>query len=326
MPAKIEISHRTIIFTLILLASLWLVFMVRDIIFLLFIAFTVMSALRPLVEFLEKYHIPRGISIIFIYILVFGLIGFTFSSLVPAFVSQTTKFIDNLPKYEAAIKPYYQIDIKSIFQQLAPIGQNVVFVVMGIFSNIITVITILVISFYLLLERKHMEKYLIKFMGKDKGAKAVNIVKSVELSLGSWLRGELILMLFIGLVAYIGLIFLRVDYALPLAIIAGLTEIVPVVGPLISGVPAVLIGFSISPLLGFATIALYFIIHQLENTFIVPQVMNRTVGLSPLITIIALMIGSTLAGGAGAILSIPVVVTLRAIIVAYLDKSISSEE
>jgi predicted PurR-regulated permease PerM len=322
MPTKIEISHRTIIFTLILLASLWVIFMIRDILFLLFIAFTVMSAFRPLVEFLEKYHIPRGISIIVIYILVIGLVGFTVSSLVPAFVTQTTKFIDNLPKYEAFIKPYYQIDIKSIIQQLAPIGQNVVMVVVGIFSNVITVITILVISFYLLLERKHMEKYLIKLLGKDRGTKTVNIVKSVELSLGSWLRGELILMLCIGILAYIGLMFLRVDYALPLSIIAAIMEIIPVVGPLISGVPAVLIAFSISPLLGFATIALYFIIHQLENTFIVPLVMNRTVGLSPLIIIIALMIGSTLAGGTGAILSIPVVVTLRAIVFAYLNKNI----
>lgn len=321
MVSKIEISHRTVIFTIALLAGIWLILEIRDLLFLFFIAFILMASLRPFVESLETRRIPRVISILFIYILAIGLVAVTVGGLVPLLVSQTTKLIANLPKIEAMIHPYYQLDFKAVTQQIAPVSQDVLKVTLGLFSNITTTLTILVFTFYLLLERKFMEKHLTETFGKTAGMRVADTVKAVEFGLGSWMRGEFVLMLCIGLLSYIGLLLLGIDYALPLAILAGLFEIIPIIGPILSAVPAVLVGLTISPALGLAVVALYIVIQQLENNFIVPQVMKRAIGLSPLVSIVAIMVGSRLAGLTGALLAIPFVITFEQIIKTLLSAS-----
>ena len=125
------------------------------------------------------------------------------------------------------------------------------------------------------------------------------------------MRGQLILMLIIGIVSYIGLIFLGVEFAVPLAFLAGLLEVIPTIGPTLSAVPAVIIASGTSPVLALATAALYFVIQQLENQLIVPRVMSKAVGLSPLVVIFALMVGFKIAGIAGAVLSVPAVLLVE---------------
>jgi predicted PurR-regulated permease PerM len=318
MVSKIEISHKTVIFTVALLAGIWLILEIRDLLFLFFIAFILMASLRPHVESLEKRRIPRVISIFFIYILVVSLIALTVGGLVPLVVSQTTRLIENLPKIEEIISPYYKLDIQALVQQIAPVSQDVLKVTLGLFSNITTMLTILVFTFYLLLERKFMENRLVETFGKTTGEKITDIVKAVEFGLGSWMSGEFILMLCIGLLSYVGLLLLGVDYALPLAIFAGLLEIVPIIGPVVSAVPAVLVALTISPVMGLAVVGLYIVIQQLENHIIVPQVMKRAIGLSPLISIVAIMVGSRLAGLIGALLAIPFVITFQQIMKTVL--------
>jgi predicted PurR-regulated permease PerM len=190
----------------------------------------------------------------------------------------------------------------------------------SIFSNIITIVTVLVFTFYLLLERKHMEQLLAHFMAEDMAKRVSAVLKNIEQRMGSWVQGELILMLIIGVLAYIGLVLLRVDFALPLAILSGLLEIIPTVGPIISAIPAVIVGLATSPLLAGSIVLLFFIIHQLENTLVVPFVMKKSVGLPPLLTIIALMIGGKLAGIAGAVLAVPVVLVIQEILLEVSTK------
>jgi len=136
----------------------------------------------------------------------------------------------------------------------------------------------------------------------------------LEHHLGGWIRAQLILMSLIGVLVYLGLTILGIEFALPLAILAGLLEIIPNFGPTMAAVPAILMGFAISPLTGIAVGALYFLIQQLENSLIVPQVMKRTVGFNPVVTIIALMIGFKLGGAFGAVLAIPFGLMIKAII------------
>jgi len=121
-------------------------------------------------------------------------------------------------------------------------------------------------------------------------------------------------MIIIGLLTFIGLTLLGIDYALPLAIFAGFLEIIPSFGPFISAIPAVLVGLLISPLMALAVIALYFLIQQVENNFIVPQLMAKECGLNPLVTIIALIVGFKLGGVIGAILAVPVVLLIEIIL------------
>jgi predicted PurR-regulated permease PerM len=126
-------------------------------------------------------------------------------------------------------------------------------------------------------------------------------------------------MLLVGLITYVGLRLLGIPYALPLAILAGLLEIIPYFGPIIAAIPAVIIGFSISPLIGIATTALAFLIQQLENYLIVPKIMEKSVGVSPVIILLALMIGFKIAGAMGALISIPVFITLQVFVKVYVD-------
>lgn len=131
MPTKIEISHKTIIFIVVFLAIIWLFLQIRDILFLLFISFVLTSALRPFVERLERFRVPRVFSILFVYIIVFTLIGFVVSSMIPVLSDQTSRFISTFPRFLSMINPYVEIDIKSITSQLAPISENVVRVTVG---------------------------------------------------------------------------------------------------------------------------------------------------------------------------------------------------
>lgn len=320
MFTKIEISHRTIIFTIALLGAIWLILQILDILYFMFIAFIIMSTLRPLVDWLSMRRIPRLLSILIIYCVIFGFVGVSLLGTVPALVVQSTRLMQNLPAFTARIFPYWTIDMNAISQQIAPIGENIVKVTVGIFSNILTTFAVLIFSFYFLLEYKQSEKYLGSFIGSHRAADVMAVIRRIEMRLGAWVQGELLLMVFIGLLTYIGLLVLKIEFALPLAIFAGFLEIIPMIGPIISAIPAIIVALATSPILALSIIALYFIVQQVENNLVVPLVMKRSVGLSPLITIITLMIGGRLAGVTGAVLAVPVVLVLQELLCAFLNR------
>jgi predicted PurR-regulated permease PerM len=317
MVTKIEISHKTIIFTLVLLAGVWMVWQIRDILLFLFIAFIIMSGLRPMVEGLENKKVPRILAVIIVYLGIIGILTLTIASLIPAMIIQSTHLIQTLPSVVEKVVPYGVVNLGEFTQQIAPIGQNIIKVTINIFSNFVTIVTILVFVFYFLLERKHTRTTLAGFVGTDHAEVIMGVLERIESRLGMWIRGELILMTLIGVMTYIGLLLLRIDFALPLAIFAGLLEILPNIGPIISGVPAVLVALSISPVAALSVVGLFILVHQLENNLIVPFVMKQSVGLSPLITIFALMIGGKLAGISGAILAVPIVLIIQELLNAY---------
>ncbi len=318
MNTKIEISLKTVLFVVAVVVGAWLLFQIRDILYLLFVSFLLMTAIYPLVQLLERIKIPRIVAILIIYALIFGLFGLSLFSSIPSLIVQSTHLAQELPGAVAKVLPYWNVDFTTIFQQLTPIGENVINVTLGIFSNIIATFTVLVFTFYLLLERRHTKQIITDMFGETIAVQSVDILKAIETRLGAWVRGELILMLTIGILVYIGLIILRVDFALPIALVAALLEIVPNIGPIISAIPAIIIGFATSPLLALSIIALYVIVHQVEGNIVVPIVMKRSVGLSPLITILALLVGGKLAGITGAVLAVPVLLVCQVLMMKLL--------
>lgn len=311
---KIEISYRTIIFAAAFFIGLWVVVQIRDILFLLFIAFLLMTAIRPLVVLLEKIRLPRIVSILLVYAVVFGLFGVSLAGTIPLLVAQSTRLITDLPSFAAQVLPFWNIDVGTLTKQIAPISENIVKVTVGIFSNIITTLTVLVFTFYFLLERARAQQTLMPLVGESVTKKTLDILRQIERRLGSWVRGELVLMGTVGVLSYIGLTILHIDFALPLAIIAGVLEIVPTIGPIVSAIPAILVALATSPFLALSVAALYFIIQQVENNVLVPIVMKRSIGFSPLVTILSVMIGGRFAGVVGAILAVPLVLVLQIII------------
>lgn len=316
MSRKIEISHRTIIFTVLFLLGLWFLFQIRQIILVLFVAVILMSALNSPVARLENLRLPRWLAILFLYFLILGVIGVTVGVVIPPLIDQTVAFINRTTFYLKDIRAFgFDANfIASQVSQLGPLSSNLLRVTLGFFSNLVGIVFLLVVTFYLLLERKNLKHYLLILFGEGGEKRAEEFVDKIEMRLGGWVRGEAVLMSIIGLMTYIGLRILGIEYALPLAILAGLLEVIPNIGPIISAVPAVLLGLTISPIMGLAVAALYFLIQQLENTIIVPKVMEKAVGVNPLVVILSLAIGFKLAGVVGAILAMPVVLVIQVVV------------
>jgi len=314
---KIEISHRTIIFTLLLLALLWLVYKVINVLLLLFISFILMTALNPLVTRLEKWRLPRVGAILITYVLVIGLFVLIIGSLIPPLIEQTRLLAGNLSLPWSELK-LIQLDASTINDQIEILSKNLVGVlniILGAASNILAIFTIGVMTFYLLMERKNLKNYLVILFGDGDGEKrAEDFINNMEEKLGGWVRGQLALMVIIGAMSYLGLSLLGVSFALPLAMLAGLLEFIPNIGPTIAAVPAIIVAFTISPALALGVVFLYLAIQQIENNLIVPQIMKRSAGVHPLVTITALMIGFTLGGVGGAVLAVPVFLLSQVIV------------
>jgi predicted PurR-regulated permease PerM len=321
MPRKIEISHKTIIFAVLLFLSLGLVFILRDLILELFVALLLMTILGPMVGTLSKHKIPRVVSVLVTYFLVIGILVGVISLIVPTVIDQTTSFINALPDYLANIGVTSIISSEVINAFVNNVGSapGAIFqFTFSIVNNVVAILTVLVFAFYMLVSRDKLEDQLGIFFGEEKKKELGDVIDTLEKKLGGWARGELILMFAIGIATYIGLRVIGIPYALPLAILGGIFEIVPFLGPIISAVPSVLIGFGISPLTGLGVAALTFLIHQLEGYVLVPKVMEKSAGVSPLVTLISLAVGARLAGMVGAIISVPVVITLQIFAKKYL--------
>lgn len=313
-PTRIEISYRTIVFTVAFLLFLWFLYSIRTVLLALFIALILMSALNPFVTKLQKRKIPRVVAIMIIFAIILAIFGGLVAAIIPPLVEQTRSLINQIPAILDHIGGF-PIDQQVISHQLGSIPGGITRFVIGTFSNLVATFTLLVLTFFLLLERGNLHRYLGLFFGRAKTEeKADEFINKLEHQIGGWVRGQLTLMLIIGLLTYIGLRVLGVNYALPLSIIAGLLEIVPGIGPTIALIPAALVALTISPVTALATVALYFLIQQFENNMIVPKVMQQAVGVKPLIIIIALMIGAKLAGVLGAALAVPGYLVLKVVV------------
>lgn len=313
---KIEISHRTIIFTAVFLLALAFLWQIKNIIILVFVSFVLMQAINPLVSELQKIKIPRVLAIIIVYVLIIALISFGIAGIVPILIEQTSSLVNSLPDVINNVKLFSQnnIDLSSQFKILETIPSNIAKITVAIVSNIFLALIMFVITFYLLLEKNKFPEYGDSFFGEKGKTKFLKIIDNLESSLGSWVNAELLLMTVIGLVSYLGYLILGLKYAVPLAIIAGLLEVVPTLGPTVATILASLVALTISPLTALFTIIFGILVQQLENSFIVPKIMNKTIGLNPLVTIILIVAGGEIAGVGGALLAIPFFLTVRAII------------
>jgi len=321
-PQKIEISYKTIIFTVLVAIGLGVLWILRDLILLFFVCFLLMEALNPTVTKLEKLKIPRTLGIFIVYLIVIAVISFSIAGIVPIFIEQTSGLVQTLPNTLQNIKIFgtSAIDFSTQFKLLESLPSEVAKAALSVFSNIFTGLLTLVITFYLLHERRHFDRYIVKIFGAKGQGKATKIINLLETRLANWVNGELLLMTVIGLMSYVAYLFLGLNYAVPLAIIAGLMEIVPNIGPIITTGIAGLVALTISPLTALLTILAGMIIHQSENNFITPKIMKETVGLHPLVTIMAIAIGAKLAGIPGAVLAVPIFLTIQIIAGVLIEK------
>lgn len=326
MVRKVEVTHKTILFAVFLIISLWLIYYVRDILFQLLVSFVIVASFNPFVTKLESKRIPRAWGVALSYVIFLGIVGFSVFILAPSLVSETGGFVANIPKFISDIglpEAFKDQILEQFLVQLGQLPSQIAKTAVSIFSNVINVVTVLIMAFYLLLSKKRFEGSVHKMFDNERAEKIVSVTNTIETRIGMWAKGELLLMFVVGLSTYIGLLLLKVPYALPLAILAGIFEIVPMIGPFIAAIPAVVIGFSTSLVTGVATASLAFLVQQVENYVFVPKIMQKSAGVNPVVTLLALSIGFRLQGIAGAIIAIPIVLALQVLVEEVFVKRVS---
>lgn len=311
---KVEITHRTIIFTVLFLISLLVLWQLRALILTFFLCFLFMEGLHPIVNWLEKTKMPRALAIFIVYLFIIAILSFSVVGVIPDLVEQSTILIKDLPMAlkNIDILGLNFVDFSSQFKILENLPENITSLVVAIFSNILSIFIFFVITFYLLLERKNFDKYLKNIFGQ-KSLKAINVFNQLEKRLSMWVGAQLMLMLIIGILSYFGYVIIGVNFALPLAIIAAILELVPNIGPTIASILAGIFGLTISPITGVLAVIWGIIVQQLENNFIVPKIMKEATGINPLITILLIASGARLGGVVGAIIALPLYITVETI-------------
>ncbi len=321
----IKIDPKAVATFFFILISAWLLWQIRSLVLVLFIAFIISSALFPAVKKLEERKFSRLIALITVYAVLITLLILLGVLIIPPIVTQTQRFAANLPFIlESVIKflgleAYADQLTEALLGYASTLSGFIVRITVGIFSNTAELITVLIFAFYFLWERRILKEKLFSLFPNNE-TKLKTLLDRIEKQLGAYVRGQLALAFIVGSLSYIGLILLGMNYAVSLALIAGILEIFPIIGPIISMIIAALVGLSISPLMGISAAALFFLIQQLENNILVPRVMKQTVGLDPLVTLLALAVGGRLAGIGGALLAIPITVTGSVVIEKLTEK------
>lgn len=310
----IEISFFSIIKVVIILLGLVFLWQIRDILLLLFIVLVIVAALSPVVDKWST-KMNRIIAVTLIYIIMIAIISGIGAIVFPPLVEQIQQLAEKLPDYLYKIFPDFgswreiitssQAGLTKTAQEISQFGLKLYSATLGFFDGLIAVFTIIILTFYLLLEQNGVKKFVFNYFPLENREQVINVAHKIGIKMGGWLRGQLLLGATVGLIDGIGLGLLGVDYALTLGVWAGFTELIPYIGPVLGAIPGVLLAFMESPLLGVLVLAFYVVVQQLEASFLVPKIMQKAVGLSPVIIIIAILIGAKIAGLTGVVLSIP---------------------
>jgi len=320
MDRKIEINLRTLLIFAAIAGAAYILWQIRGVLYIVTLAYLIAVAVLPLAAKLQVHRLPRTASIFAAYIFVLALIIGLATLVIPPLVSESSKFYAMFPGYFEKVTRDLQIDASVVNQNIERVGASFLRVVLSLVSDTVQFVTIFVVSVYIAFERRNFKKYLIEIFGDTRGSRIESVIEHVEVNIGRWLRGQIVLCLIIGVVTYVGLTALKFPYAVPLAVIAGILEAVPNIGPILSSIPAVIIGFSNSTFSGVVAIALYVLIQQFENHLIVPRVMAGVTGLRPLAVIIVLLIGGSLMGTIGVILAIPAFLVVKTIVEETVKK------
>jgi predicted PurR-regulated permease PerM len=338
---QIDISTKIVIKTTAVILGLLFLYLARDILALFFLSIILTATLDPAIDWMSRKKIPRPLGVFIIYIALFLMIGILVSLIIPPLVSQFKNFTQDLPAYSERLSEFFtgieqyaqsygivfnshdflQNIVGNFFQSSGKIFSTTV----GVFTFFISILVILALTFYMSVKENSMNGFLTLVVPKNNQQQVLAIADRIKEKIGKWLAGQLLLMLIIFILDFVALSIFHVPYALILALLAGILEIVPYLGPIISATLASLIGFLISPVTGLIILGVLTIIQQLESHIIVPQLMKKVVGLNPVVVILALLAGAKLGGTLGAILAIPIATTVGVVIEDMVQRNEKKE-
>ncbi len=317
----VKISPSIVVFIFLFLVGIWFIQKIKNILFITFIAYIISVGLnKPICKIQDKFSWKRSTSSIFVYFIFSIILGLFLALILPPLVSEFSIMLGTLklpPEINIMLDTFELNlqDIGRISEQLGGSLSAVINVISSTFSGFLTIIMTLVISLYMSIEKGQVVRDFSWLTRDDKKIKQFEeAIREINIQLGNWIRGEFITMIIVGALVFIGTTLIGLPYSLPLALLAGIMEVIPNIGPTVSAIPAILIALATLGWPGaIVTLVLYVIIQQLENNLIVPRVMQRNINVSGLTVILGILIGGTIFGIAGALLAVPTIIVLRTI-------------
>jgi len=330
----ISITTGTFIRLLAIGAAAYALWILKDLALLVITAIVIASALEPGVAFFMRYKLPRVLAVLVMYLAVFGTLFGVIYFMLPPILADTQQFVAAVPEYLSTVElpdelsgvtqtPFFSADtggtassiLETIFtyrSAFAEGSEGAIQLVSAFFGGMFALMLVIVLSFYFAIQETGVEQFLRLVTPQKHEEYVVGLWGRAKKKIGLWMQGQLVLSLIVGVIVYLGLVLLGVPYALLLAVVAALFDLIPIFGSLIAGVLGVIVGFSFGGVpLALMVAGLYVIVNQLEAHLIYPLVVNKVVGIPPLLVILALIAGGALAGFLGVLLAVPLAAALR---------------
>jgi len=326
---NINISDSTIFRTILFIILVFILWEIKTLILIVLTSVAIASFVESAIERMKKWGVGRVLAVVIIYLFSLILVAGLFYLLVPTLVSEVTSFYQSIKVYipnidilDTAAKAketsfFSNLNQKSFGDIATSIDRLTKNVSSGFFGTIISIfggianaVLILVISFFLSIEEKGIEKFLRIVTPLAQEEYAISVWDRTQKKISKWIQGQMLLGIIVGFLAFVGLVILGVEYALLLAIVVAVFELVPF-GMILAAVPTISIAFlGGGPSLGIMVTILFVVLQQFENYVLVPLIIKKSTGLPPLVIILSLLIGAKLAGFWGIILAVPVAVFL----------------
>lgn len=302
-------------------------YFVRDVLIVILFSVVIASAVEPATVWFQKRKIPRTPSVIIIYLMAFITLAAIFYMMMPIIFSEFSSFSSNIsillekPSQSNILNEIITIlpsSMSGLFQEFASqafgymsgLATGFFHTTVFVFGGVLSFILIVVLSFYLSVQEKGIENFLRIVTPLRYENYIIDLWSRSRNKIGKWLQGQILLGAIVGILIFLGLMILGVEYALTFALLAAVFELIPVFGPILSAVPPIIIALSQDPVLALKVLVLCVIVQQFENHLIYPLVVRKIVGIPPILTIIALVVGAKLAGFPGILLSVPLVTVL----------------
>lgn len=330
----------TIAMTAIVVILLWAAYLVRSVLLMLYVSGLLAIGFSPIVRLIERQQVlpigsrrfPRWLAILILYLGILGTLALVGSLVLPPLIDQAQAFWS--AKDEMFEKAQQFLIAKGLlsehltFQQAvqrAPgaggseaIGRTVFSAIVGLAGGIVGLLTILIVTFYLLVEAGTLRKFLMQLFPLRDRARVDAAARDITTKVSAWLGGQLLLAAIIGSTSAVGLWLLGIPFFYVLALISGIGEMIPIIGPVLSAIPAIAVAATVS-LKKVLLVILFFVVQQqIENHVLVPKVMERQVGVSAVTVIVALLIGGNLLGIPGAILAVPTAAILQVLFTEWM--------
>jgi predicted PurR-regulated permease PerM len=323
------------IFVVCVFLAFWLLFRLRGVVFLFFVALVLGTALRPGVEWLRRRGISRRAGVILIYILILSLLTGFLAITFPLIAEQATQVSQNFSQYYADIRGAFMNSGNRLLQNIGwrlPSGlsffmnrdlttEEVVdqvtqtfFYTNLVMRGILSIVAIFLLAYYWTQESHLIIRTLLRLVPPSRRNDIRELLDLAELRMGGYIRGQGILCLAVGVAAFIAYSLIGLPYTLVLAMIAGLMEMIPVFGPILGAVPALLVAVSMDPGKAVWVLVASGAIQMLENAWLVPRIMKDSMGVHPIIIILSLVAFSSVFGFPGALLALPLAALLQLII------------